>query len=284
MGNNSIRSNLTKEYIVSDLKLSLAEDIYKEKVFVIVEGEDDIKFLKSYFKYDTAILYESYDGKNGVSEIVKKFYPNDRRVIGIRDRDYLEREESPKIFFYDNCCLEMMIVENEEVFNSIYNEFYEGDMQSGNLRKKILLELKKLSIIRMFNEKFQWEINFRALSINNVFKRDIYVIDNEKVVEELNRINDNKINDNMLENINEYAKQVQTVQDLLKITQGHDFSTLFVTICNIYTNKHFNSKSVERALRCSYRNKDFEKTELYNSLATYQENIGIKFLTTYVHT
>ena len=84
----------------------------------------------------------------------------------------------------------------------------------------------------------------------------------------------------MLENINEYAKQVQTVQDLLKITQGHDFSTLFVTICNIYTNKHFNSKSVERALRCSYRNKDFEKTELYNSLATYQENIGIKFLTT----
>lgn len=74
MGNNSIRSNLTKDYIISDLRLSLSDDIYREKVFIVVEGEDDIKFLKSYFNDDTTVLYESYDGKNGVSEIVKNFF------------------------------------------------------------------------------------------------------------------------------------------------------------------------------------------------------------------
>lgn len=278
MGNNSIRSNLTKDYIISDLRLSLSDDIYREKVFIVVEGEDDIKFLKSYLNVDTTVLYESYDGKNGVSEIVKDFFSADKRVIGIRDRDYLSYEESPKIFFYDNCCLEMMIVENEEVFNSIYNEFYKGDMKSKELLNKMLMELKFLSIIRMYNEKFQWEINLRALSINKVFIQDIYGIDNEKVVNELNKINDNIIDDNKLGMINEYGNQVQTVQELLNITQGHDFSSFFAAICNTHTNKGINNKSVEMALRCSYRNKDFTETRLHNSLLTYQENLGILFL------
>lgn len=140
------------------------------------------------------------------------------------------------------------------------------------------MELKFLSIIRMYNEKFQWEINLRALSINKVFIQDIYGIDNEKVVNELNKINDNIIDDNKLGMINEYGNQVQTVQELLNITQGHDFSSFFAAICNTHTNKGINNKSVEMALRCSYRNKDFTETRLHNSLLTYQENLGILFL------
>lgn len=280
MGNNSIRSNLTKDYIISDLRLSLSDDIYREKVFIVVEGEDDIKFLKSHLNGDTTVLYESYDGKNGVSEIVKDFFSTDKRVIGIRDRDYLSYEESPKIFFYDNCCLEMMTIENEEIFNSIYSEFYKGEMKAKELLIKMLIELKFLSIIRMYNERFQWEINLRALSINKVFIQDIYGIDNEKVVNELNKINDNIIDDNKLGMINEYGNQIQTVQELLNITQGHDFSSFFAAICNTHTNKGINNKSIEMALRCSYRNKDFKETRLHNSLLTYQENLGIIFLIT----
>lgn len=280
MVNNSIRSNLTKDYIISDLRLSLSDDIYREKVFIVVEGEDDIKFLKSCFNDDTTVLYESYDGKNGVSEIVKNFFPDDKRVIGIRDKDYLSYEESQKIFFYDNCCLEMMIIENEEVFNSIYNEFYKGEMQSMELLNKMLMELRVLSIIRMFNENFQWEIKLRALSINKVFIQDTYGIDNHKVVNELNKLSNNIIDDNKLEMIKEYGNQVQTVQDLLNITQGHDFSSLFAAICNIHTNKGIDSKAVEMALRCAYRNDDFKETRLYSSLLTYQKNLGILFLIT----
>lgn len=280
MGNNSIRSNLTKDYIISDLRLSLSDDIYREKVFVVVEGEDDIKFLKSYLNNETTVLYESYDGKNGVSEIVKNFFSTDKRVIGIRDRDYLIYEESPKIFFYDNCCLEMMIVENEEVFNSIYNEFYKGEMQPMELLNKMLTELKILSIIRMYNENFQWAINLKALSINKVFIQEAYGIDNEKIVNELNALSNNIIDEGKIEMISEYGNEVQTRQELLKITQGHDFSSLFAAVCNSHTNKHINSKAVEMALRCSYRKKDFKETRLYNMLATYQEDIGVSFLLT----
>lgn len=280
MGNNSIRSNLDKDYIISDLRLSLSDDIYKEKVFVIVEGEDDIKFLKSYLKDDTIILYESFDGKNGVSEIVKHYFPDEERVIGIRDKDYLNYEESPKLFFYDNCCLEMMLVESNDAFDSIYSEFYKGEMQSTDLKNKILKELKIISIIRMYNEKFQWAINLKVLSINNVFIQDIYGIDNEKVVQELNSANNDIIDYAKIQMINEYGNKVQAVRELLVITQGHDFSSLFAAICNSHSKKHFNCKTIEMALRCSYTKKDFKVTRLHDSLKRYQENIGIMFLTT----
>lgn len=36
MGNNSIRSNLTKDYIISDLRLSLSDDIYIEKKYLLL--------------------------------------------------------------------------------------------------------------------------------------------------------------------------------------------------------------------------------------------------------
>lgn len=278
MENNSIKSNLTKDYIISDLKLSLSEDVYRENVFIVVEGENDIKFLKSYLNFDNTFLYESYDGKNGVSEIVNNFFPDDKRVIGIRDRDYLEDEESPKIFFYDNCCLEMMIIENETSFNSIYNEFYKGDMQLLELRDKILKELKFISIIRMLNERSKWEINLKALSINKVFRQDSYSIDNEEVVSELNRIDNNILDEEKIEKINEYANQAQSFQELLQITQGHDFSSLFAAICNIDTNKHIKPQSVEMALRCSFRMEDFQETRLHNFLLTYQKTINIVFL------
>ena len=46
MGTNSIKANLTKDSIISDIKLLLGADINKENIYVVVEGDDDIKFLR----------------------------------------------------------------------------------------------------------------------------------------------------------------------------------------------------------------------------------------------
>lgn len=44
MNKNSIRKNLKREDIVSEIRLLRGEDYEKEKTFVIVEGDDDLKF------------------------------------------------------------------------------------------------------------------------------------------------------------------------------------------------------------------------------------------------
>ena len=44
MGQNSILSNLSKEDIIAEIRLTLATDFEHKKAVVIVEGEDDIQF------------------------------------------------------------------------------------------------------------------------------------------------------------------------------------------------------------------------------------------------
>ena len=68
MESNSIKDNLSKEDMISDILLCLGADIHRENIFLIVEGDDDIKFLRSFIA-DNVHIYESYDGKSGVEFI-----------------------------------------------------------------------------------------------------------------------------------------------------------------------------------------------------------------------
>ena len=56
MGTNSIKANLTKDSIISDIKLLLGADINKENIYVVVEGDDDIKFLRRYLNSNVTIF------------------------------------------------------------------------------------------------------------------------------------------------------------------------------------------------------------------------------------
>ena len=73
MESNSIKDNLSKEDMISDILLCLGADIHRENIYLLVEGEDDIKFLRS-FLADNVYIYESYDGKNGVEYIVGELF------------------------------------------------------------------------------------------------------------------------------------------------------------------------------------------------------------------
>ncbi len=72
MNKNSIRKNLKREDIVSEIRLLRGEDYEKEKTFVIVEGDDDLKFFKNKFN-SNAYVFESFSGCDGVEEIVNYF-------------------------------------------------------------------------------------------------------------------------------------------------------------------------------------------------------------------
>lgn len=69
MASNSIRSNLTKEDIISDITLCMGADIDRKNIYLLVEGEDDIRLLHPYIS-ENVLIYESYDGKKGVEVIV----------------------------------------------------------------------------------------------------------------------------------------------------------------------------------------------------------------------
>ena len=268
MGTNSIKANLTKDSIISDIKLLLGADINKENIYVVVEGDDDIKFLRRYLNSNVTI-YESFSGKNGVEEIVNSKIIFNSRVIGIRDKDYCNDVKNKKIFFYDRCCLEMMIAEFDKAFNGIYCEFYNGEMEPHKLKEHILTELFKVSQLRKYNEENKMEINFKGLSFQSIID-DEYKMDENKFIEQLKRLNPRK-SINFTNIINE--SKHQNTDNMLDITNGHDFILLFKVICDKNCDKNYvNEKQISSVLRGSFSETFLKETTLYKNVSDYFNN------------
>lgn len=268
MENNSIKNNLSKEDMISDILLCLGADIYRENIYLIVEGDDDIKFLRS-FLADNVYIYESYDGKSGVEFIVSERFSTNNRVIGIRDRDYQVVPISNKIFYYDYGCMEMMIIKNNDVFKSLCAEYYMGEKNFFQLRMEVLKELKYLSVIRMYNERENWGKKIRGISINLAWNGDEKKIDNQIILKKINQINDGFFKDSVLQKIEEEYETEWSEEEFFHYTQGHDFFMLFATICDQYRTRGIKYAEIEASSRCIFRESDFLNTNLYNNLSVY---------------
>lgn len=268
MGTNSIKTNLTKDSIISDIKLLLGADINKENVYVVVEGEDDIKFLRRYLN-SNVMIYESFSGKNGVEEIVQSKNICSSRVIGIRDKDYCNDDRGKKIFFYDRCCLEMMITEFDKAFNGIYYEFYNGEMEPDKLKEHILTELFIVSQVRKYNEENKIGIIFKGLSFQFIID-DKLKIDTEKFIDQLKKMNSGKPID-FTSIIGELL--YKNTDNKLDITNGHDFILLFKVICDKgCSKKSANEKNISSVLRSSFSEEFLKETTLYKSVSDYFVN------------
>lgn len=277
MANNSIRSNLSKEDIISDIVLSIGADITKQNVYVIVEGEDDISLLCPYLM-DNVLIYESYDGKNGVEVIVSRYFYDRDNVIGIRDRDYQIQPISEKIFYYDCGCMEMMLIANNDVFDNLCFEYYRGNVKSGKLREYLLRQLGFLSVIRMFNERKNWSIKLNGISISQAWNPDKYELDNDILINKINQINNNFINETVLSDLQSENTKEWTSEQYLLYTRGHDFFMLFSTVCNQHKKRGVKYADIESSARCIFRWSDLIKTKLYREIVKYSESRHMSIL------
>lgn len=268
MERNSIKNNLTKEDIISDIVLSSGADVEKSHVYILVEGESDICLVSSYFT-DNVFLYESYSGKEGVEYIVGEYFSEEDNVIGIRDRDYQLGAISEKIFYYDYGCMEMMLISNDEVFSNLCDEYYYGRMRFEELKKHIFKQLKFLSTIRLYNEREKLGILLKGVSINEAWEAEAMKLDCKAVLSKISKMNNGHLSKELQQKIKEEDKREWSDEEYLYNTQGHDFFMLFTVVCNQYRKKAIKSSEAEASARCSFRKSDMIKTSLYKSIIEY---------------
>ena len=274
MEDNSIRRNLKREDIISEIRLLCGEDYKKVKTFVIVEGDDDLKFIKNKFN-SKAYGFESFSGCDGVEEIVN-YFQSDKRVIGIRDKDYSNLiSGSNKIFLYDYHSLEIMLAMNNESFESVCTEFYYGDEKVFELRNKVFQKLKYISCFREKNLSEGWELITENISIDELYRKSKLNC-KEDIIKEINRPSKNNYDSEKQSIVEEHY---HFVTDLKLITRGHDFSELFKVICNTSgIEKNIKSKDVELVLRTSFALESFKNTTLFQSLEEYENDNHLNFL------
>ena len=281
MGKNSIQSNLSKEDIIAEIRLTLAADVEHKKSVVIVEGEDDILFFRGKLQPDVDIR-ESFSGKCGVIEIVNHF--SEYRVIGICDVDFNSRCPSPQIFYYDYSCLEMMLISNDSAFSAFFYTYYQGSPEDPQkVRFQLLSNLKWLSFYRKLSAENNWAVNFKGLSISLAYNNNTQALDTSNLLSQINKINPGIISNDRsrIELLSTECRQELDREAYLSIIQGHDFLNYFQVLCESV--RHLKGKSpgvaeLSRALICSYRKEDFAKSSLFRSLSEYQATYQLDIL------
>lgn len=268
METNSIRMNMSNDITISSIRLHLSDDIHKDIFHLVVEGDDDCKLLRK-FKNNNLVIHQSSSGKTGVLEILQNQAIQDNRVIGIRDRDYCVEKLHNRIFFYDMCCLEMMIIYFDRTFESIYCEFYQGKLSVGELKSVILENLYILSMFRKLNETRNLEINFKGLTISNLLDTDLNMVNNYLVTELIKRSpNCHTSLISLLEEIVNISKS-KDIESYLKIVNGHDFITLFKIHCNSNARKGISESQITSTLRGSFNADLFKLTNLFYQTAKH---------------
>lgn len=214
------QSYIDDNIISVEINLELGEDFDRNKLHIVVEGKDDLKLLPHLLNDNVNISRLS-----GKSEVLKKVNETKSyNVIGIVDIDYETNNEIDRIFTYDYCCLEMMIIAEEEVQKKIKIE-YQIDLKTIHT---ILKELLFLSLTRKYNYYHKLKINFDSLSgISKCYNIKEKKIDNIGIINLLKKIDNNKyIIDRYDYNtiINKICSISNIkIERLLNITNGHDF-------------------------------------------------------------
>lgn len=280
MGQNSILSNLSKEDIIAEIRLTLATDFEHKKAVVIVEGEDDIQFFNGKLHEDVD-LRESFSGKLGVVEIVNHF--SDDRVIGICDKDYDLQSTCRQLFYYDFSCLEMMLIANDSAFFPVVYTYYRGSKMPYEIRLQLLANLKWLSLYRKLSVDNNWAVRFNGLSISKAYDSTMQTIDIGNLLQQINTNNPGLISRNreQLELLSTTCREEYDLGGYLLITQGHDFMYCFQAFCKSERKLKGKSPGAEElfhALLCSYRKEDFTETALYQSLVSHQATYGVRIL------
>lgn len=277
---DSIRSNLTPSSMLNEIRLLLSVPQNKYKTIVLVEGQNDIKLLVSLLNMQNSYLIESFSGKSAILETMISRFKDEKRVIGIIDRDY-NNTLPDKVFTYDFCNLEMMVISDDDSFN--YTMFQITNSSYGNLaiRKQSLEKLFILSIIRKLNDEYDWGISFERFPIYDYFKNNNYS-SLDWVVRVLNIKNSNNITENKLNIIKQELKN-QNKMELLKITNGHDFCKMLlhelkVAYSSMSRVTSINVNELELFLIMGYNLNCFKKTQLFKEINDYQSRHSLQFI------
>lgn len=275
MGANSIRANLSREDIISTIRLSRAADFNHTSTYVIVEGMDDTSFFRKNLS-EAVDVYESYSGKIGVLDIVSHFDVDN--VIGICDRDYETSAPPNHIFYYDYCCLEAMLLSSRDKFIEVCGVLYTNvsNQQLSQIYDNMFSEIRWLSALRKINFQYQLGLRINCVSLSKAFDPATKKIQKEVLVNQIKNMNAPifQAHPTLIQTTDSEEKCIQSLEDDLNNLNGHDIIQLIHCYLRAPTGADpYNARVIRISLIHGY---DFSRSNLYQMLLQYEIDTQIK--------
>lgn len=281
---NTVTERATLVTKIQEIKSMCRHEMYKNKVIVIVEGDDDKKIFEKFIDTEKALLYAA-KSCIWVAKVVERL--NERtefndRVIGIKDADFdhiLRKDHRiPNLFVTDSHDIEMTLISND-FENGIYAEC--GIHNYSNILIKVAEEIKTVSFIRLYNQIKVDEdeeldgINFDGLVMNSIYD-GINPVDLGLCLNHIKaKGNQDKSWFPEETDITNMIRSCTGI-NLKQLTRGHDLMYgLLVKIKALTGRDKMGYKDLCLAFRFHLRQDAFMKTQLYTDINSYISQKGI---------
>jgi hypothetical protein len=270
-----MKENISLITKLNELRLLLIHPQTRNKVFILVEGDSDIKLFRKLFHHQNTEIKSIPGGYTNLELGLKELSKNYRTVIGIRDADFMHIEKKkPQIqvlFLTDVHDMEMMMIISDETLKSILFEFSsDTKFKIKELRNKFLESIKFIGYVRWYNSIHNLELNFKDLGIGEFINNTNLEIDEISCIAKVLQRSPNKKTNDAIELRNNVKKLIKSTHDLAQICCGHDIAKIIALFLSLEKlNKGVSQERIESHLRTTYNFTQFQKTKLYKSLKNW---------------
>ncbi|MDZ7879529.1 MAG: DUF4435 domain-containing protein [Saprospiraceae bacterium] len=262
------KSDYTSSDKLTELRLDMSHPKSKGIVFILLEGDADVRFYRKFFRQNTCKMEEVTGGKIKLEEILSTLNQRFPLIIGIRDADFLHLETQkntiPNLFFTDYHDLEIMLINSSAAFSAVIHEFSTIDKQEHTaLKLKFLEALKLLSYLRWYNDKVNSGLRFKGLNLGNIFDIKNFILNPTLLLSKVRALSQNAtLKDDEL-----ILLEIQEIEndnhDLLQLTNGHDMMKIMSAYFSSLNKKGINDTDLASVLRIAFSLEDFKMTQLY---------------------
>lgn len=275
---NSLRTEANQlDSKLSEIRLSISHPSNKNKVFILLEGNTDIKLFRKFFAKE----YTDTTGLVGKEKVIKALEiliaEGYTQVIGIKDADFdhlLNTQTVHNLFITDFHDMEIQMIESPAL-DSVIAEYGKADARTIDIKEKTYATVLTIGYARYFNEKKKHageerDLSFDSLKFQNFiqFQNDQLLFDEVNFLSEL--ISESKKRKSTCQITEQQLKyEIESLEaesyDIRQICSGHDITK----VIGLVLPKKQNINEIEKALRLAYSLQNFQQTSLYLQLQSW---------------
>jgi len=271
------QQDITYQDKLNELKLDISHPHSKGKVFVLLEGESDVRLFRKLFNPSNCKVETVPGGKFKVEDCVQALIADYSLVLGIRDADFIHIEKAPynkaNIFLTDVHDMEMMIFSEDELFSALISEHtHLAADQHLEIRDAILNSIKQIGYLMWLNEKGDLKYNFNIGFVDLLSFTNPHIDFRQYFSRLLNKSPNATIID-VTDVLNRIALLQQTNPDLFQLCNGHDFQTAFSQyLRQVHNANNVNEKNIGSSCRIAYTSNHYQKSMLFRNTQKWADD------------
>lgn len=278
-----MKGNVSYQDKINELRLDFTHPNTKNKVFILFEGDTDVRLYRKLYPQANLKIEFLPSGKLFLEKGLQELSPLFKQIIGIRDADFAHLENQKpslsNLFFTDYHDTEILMVASNATFSAILHEFCNlPQIEHEKIRQKLLETLRFIGYFRWYNELNNLEFSFEGASLGDVFEPKTFAMNNQKYVEKVVEKSKNAKITDIGTILTEIEKLVNENHDNFQLCNGHDFMNILALFLNTHNKEGLSEKRVSSHFRIAYTYSAYQQTKLHSQIKNWFIENGIEVI------